>query len=81
MVSFLTTEEAQYEPRKQHFNNSYFKNLKGIAGAMEFYLERKKNMLPLPEIGAPRPRVIAHDVMLQHPVGVVEVEIVLGPLV
>ncbi|MBL4577775.1 MAG: hypothetical protein JKX74_04840, partial [Flavobacteriales bacterium] len=35
---------VRYVPRVQHFDKTYYNNLYGIAGAMEYYIERRKNI-------------------------------------
>lgn len=46
LIDFSSENEtAQYSPREQHNNNSYFNNLHGIAGAIEYYVERRKNVV------------------------------------
>ncbi|MBL4578109.1 MAG: T9SS type A sorting domain-containing protein [Flavobacteriales bacterium] len=45
MQNLSTVDEvAQYTPRVQHFDQTYYNNLHGIAGAMEYYIERRKNV-------------------------------------
>ncbi|PCH93168.1 MAG: hypothetical protein COB85_07435, partial [Bacteroidetes bacterium] len=50
MLLYLITptvvdENSTYVPRVKHANNSYAKNVQGIAGAMDYYAERRNNTL------------------------------------
>lgn len=44
-LNFSTVEETgKYTSRKQNHDLTYFNNLHGIAGAIDYYMERKKNI-------------------------------------
>ena len=54
MLLYLITptvinEDSTYSPRVKHANESYAKNVQGIAGAMDYYAERRSDPCRLPQ--------------------------------
>lgn len=44
VIPFGIKESARYSPREVKFNQTYSKNSQGIAGAVEYYHQRRKNI-------------------------------------
>ena len=44
-INFSSTDKTvQYSPRVKQIDQTYFSNVYGIAGAIEYYNERRKNI-------------------------------------
>jgi len=42
-LTFSVEEQGRYSPREKQFNNTYYNNIQGIDGAMQYYYERRVN--------------------------------------